>query len=290
MRRRWIGVSLLWSVSCASASDPAPAQGEPAQPPAAIGETKAPPPEREDGACTLAEARYLEVRRAQNHCERDDDCAAIYPGPCPQGPYYMHIDGDHAVLEAAVTAMAEACEEADCEMPMPKGIAHCDAGRCVEGRSPPVDGPKTSCWDTRVTYMRPGRPYLASAYEHQQGITPLHAVEVAGEGTLRISWRRDCTGCALNVSEHNLGMARLMTGTPFTPEPPDPSVIRPVTSRSPPAGATEHLEFPVKPGPYFIATIGETGEVQYDIELLDAEGRAMIPTRRGVVHRRICEG
>ncbi len=283
---------MLWSVSCANASDPAPAKGERAQPPAEApaDEAKAKPSGEGDGPCTLAEARYLEARRAENRCERDDDCAEIYPGPCPQGPYYMHIDGDHAALDAAATAMAEVCEAADCEMPMPMGIAHCEAGRCAKGRSAPKDGPKTSCWDTKVTYMRPGRPYLASAYEHQQGITPLHAVGVAGEGTLRISWRRDCTSCALKVSEHNLGMAQLVTGKPFTPAPRDPSVIRPVTSRSPPAGATEHLEFPVKPGPYFIAAIGEAGEVQYEIELLGADGTAMTPDRRGVVHRRICEG
>lgn len=301
---------MLLSLSCANAADPAPgaAPAERAAPAAAPASepdpAPAPPAARDaparpavaplgpDATCEQREAHYLDLRAKENRCERDGDCAEIYPGLCPHGPYFMHVAGDHASIDAAARAVAEGCEMSECEMPMPLGISRCEAGRCVKGRTPGKDGPMKSCWDTQVTYMRTERPYLGSSSEHLQGITPLHAVGVPAAGTLRISARLGCTDCALKVSEHNTGMSNLIKGKPFTPAPRDPAKIRPVTSRAPPAMATVlHLEFPVTPGPYFIATIGGApADVQYEVSLSDGSGAAMEPDRQGRVHLRICEG
>lgn len=288
-----VPVALLL-LSCARNSEPAtPAKGDRAQPPNAdaTDRPKTSGDAKTTGSpeCKLAIADYLRLREGHNHCVKDEDCAEIYPGPCPQGPHYMHVADDHAALDAAVTEMNRACETAVCEMPRRLPIARCEAGRCERGRRASERGPHTSCWDTQITYMQAGHPYIASSYEHLQGITPLHAVGVPAEGTLRVSTRADCSTCALMVSEHNTGMASLIKGRPFTPVPDDPMEIKPVTSRSPPAGPAQHLEYTVKPGPYFMAIIGGTGQVQYEVELLDSGGAPMVPNLRGRVYTRICE-
>lgn len=282
--------------SCANASDsgsasqsartaPAESETKPAEAAAPVGRGEPATP------CVRAEARYLERRAQANTCERDDECAEIWPGPCPHGPYYAEVTADFSEIDAAEVAMGKVCEVVECEMPRPLGIASCEEGRCVRGRTPPAETADESCWDTRVTYLWPGREVVADAREHLQGITPLHAVGVPREGTLRLSARLGCDGCEPWVSEGNPGMASRMEGQPFTPEPRDPGEVRPVTSRAPPAlGRTVHLEFPVRPGPYYIATLGGTGGVTYEVSLLDSAGAPMEPDRRGVVHLRTCEG
>jgi hypothetical protein len=242
-------------------------------------------------SCEQARARYLELRESQNHCTRDEECAEIHPGVCSHGPHYANVAADHPALEAAARALTGACVLPACEMPMPLGIAHCEAGRCEAGRSQPK-GKHKPCWDTRITYMEPDVPTIVSTYEHLQGITPLHAVGVPEAGTLRISAQLGCTGCELMVSERGTGMAMLVKGTPFTPEPEDPLAVRPMPSRSPPPmAAVVHREYPVRPGPYFIAVLGGApDEAQLEVSLRDEGGRAMEPDRRGVVHLRQCEG
>lgn len=289
-------------VACASTSDPmpGPSRSTPSTSARPTPQAQAPTPSPSPtpsalppgSSCAQHIAHYREVRGAENHCERDSDCAEIYPGPCSEGPYYTHLDSDHTATRTAERAMADACEQGPCEMPMPLGIAHCETGRCRAGRTPPPEGPNKSCWDTRVTYMLTTFPYVATSSEHLQGITPLYAVGVGQAGTLRISADLGCTDCRLMVSEHNPGMSRLITGKPFTPTPVEPGEIRPSTSQSPPVLATtHHLEFPVEPGPYFIATVGGApAGVQYEVSLLDAKGASMQPNRVGVVHLRTCEG
>lgn len=280
-------LAALLVAACAGASDPPPSPTQdavlPAPPP---GE---PAPAEPTDACGRARGHYFELRAKGNHCTRDDDCAEIYPGICSDGPYYVHVTADHAALDDAAAALVDACEIPACEMPIPLNIAHCEAGRCEPGRTAPPGGSK-SCWNTKITYMESDRPYLGSSYEHLQGITPLHAVSVPAAGTLRISARIGCADCELMVSEHNTGMARLVKGTPFNPEPEDPTKIGPMPSRSPPPLAkTLHLEVPVTPGPYFFAAIGGAGETQLEVSLRDAGGRVMTPDRRGEIHLRICE-
>jgi len=295
MRHLECSIVLLLAIGCAGTDPgPAPSQAAPEPPPPAAVEPTVPPrqdpPPPGGDACEQARVHYVELRARENHCTRDDDCAEIHPGVCSQGPHYVDVAADHAALEAAARAFTAACVIPACEMPMPLGIAHCEAGRCEAGRSSPR-GDSKSCWDTRITYMEMNVPSIVSTYEHLQGITPLHAVGVPSPGTLRISAQLGCTGCELKVSEHNTGMARLAKGTPFTPEPKDPMAVGPMPSRSPPPLAKAlHLEFPVTPGPYFIAIIGgDPDEAQLEVSLRDAGGKAMVPNRQGVVHQRICE-
>jgi len=281
----------LLLLSCTHGADSA---ADPAAGQAIVSDRAAGPPRSSTpplSECERLERRYLQLRSAQNRCERDSECAEIHPGLCPHGPYYVHVDAEHGGIAAAAEAAVNACASNRCEKTMPLGIAHCEAGRCVRGREAPESGPDESCWDTRVTYMDPGWPYLGQAHEHLTGTTPLYAVSVAAPGVLRISATLGCEGCELQVSEHNTGMSNLIGGTTFVPEPDDPKAIRPVTSRAPPAFGTEvHLEFEVRPGPYFIAALGAPGQVQYELSLRNASGEAMAPDRRGVVHLRICEG
>lgn len=275
------------SFACTRAPQPAAAdaQGR-GQSVAARSPTLAPQTE-----CDRAQARYLEARASANRCERDAECAENWPGVCPHGPYYAHVRADRTAIDEAAAAIDRACEPADCEMPMPLGIAHCEAGRCIRGRAKPESTADESCWDTQVTYMAGDRMVIADAYEHLTGTTPLHAVGVPREGTLRVSATLGCDACQLRLSPSS-GFGSPLVGTLFTPEPdPDPAAIVPVPSRSPPAmGREVHQEFAVQPGPYFMAVVGATGVVSYEVELRDAAGAPMEPDRRGVVHLRVCEG
>ena len=260
----------------------------PNQPPTK-GEAKAPSDEGAKpgrGVCALAEAEYEKVRDAGNTCRDDADCAEIFPGPCPQGPYYVHVQGDHAAIKAAAAAMAVGCPLVECEQPMPLGIPRCNAGRCESGRPAPEPG----CTDTRITYMDADRSYIGEAHPTVAlGVGPLHAVGVPRHGVLRLI-------ATVAGEDHEPWVAALgsesvvpIEGTAFVPEA-DEEGTPPAPSRGTPASARHvHREFALAPGAYLVGTRGASGEVRYRAGLRDERGKPMAANRRGVVHLRSCE-
>ncbi len=241
--------------------------------------TAAPTPEAPPADCSALVADYLAAREALNHCERDEDCAQFWPGVCPQGAWYGHVQGDHASVSAATEALTSSCVLPECEPPRRLGMARCQDGRCIEGRTPPRPDGFGDCWDTRITWTRIGRND-GDSYPHLQGITPLFGVGVPAPGSLRVSADVACTDCAIHLSERNPGMGSPVEGLAFTPASRQPSAL----------GRWIHREFPVATEPHYLAVIGgEQASMRVWIELLDEQGRPMEPDRRGVTHQRTCE-
>ncbi|MEM7151343.1 MAG: hypothetical protein AAF799_00805 [Myxococcota bacterium] len=237
--------------------------------------------------CELARSEYAALRDAGNQCREDADCAEIYPGTCPQGPYYVNVAGDHAAISAAAAAMRVACGDVECEPPLSLGIARCAAGRCESGPRPAEPG----CTDTRVTYMDGGRPTIGESHPTRGlGGGPLHAVGVPRSGTLRLT-------ATVSGEDRQPWVAALQStsvvpidGTDFMPEADAMGTVRPVPSGAPGSRARRvHREFTVEPGVYLVGTRGAPGEVRYEAGLRDEHGKPMAVDRRGVVHLRSCE-
>jgi hypothetical protein len=282
--RTSIVLLLLALLGCGPATTDAAPQATPIE--------EAPTPaEASAQECRALVRDYLDARDAANSCARDEDCAEIFPGLCPNGPYYVQVDGDRAPIDAAATALSTRCVLPECEMPRPLGIARCDDGTCVEGRTPPMDNGLTSCWDTEITWLQPGRARVGDSYPYLQGITRLFGVGVPGPGLLRVTAELGCDGCALQVSETNPSMGSPLAGRPFTPAPTEPDAVTPSTGRAPPAmGEVVQLEYDVVAAPHYLAALGgERAGMRIEIELLDPKGQPMAVDRRGETHLRICE-
>ncbi|NVB39525.1 hypothetical protein G6O69_16910 [Pseudenhygromyxa sp. WMMC2535] len=161
---------------------------------------KAKPPPIED--CDQAIRDYLALRERANRCRSDDDCAEIWPGLCPHGPYYIDRRGQGDVLVSREWGIRNQCEIPSCEPPAELGPAHCEARRCVAGREP-----EPGCSDVFVRYLEPNEihrlvaespdPDTAGPDEKRFGL----AVASRGHVEIEIDWRR-CPGCSLNLSRH----------------------------------------------------------------------------------------
>jgi len=214
----------------------------------------------------------------------------MWPGLCPHGPHYIHRDADIAPVVALEQAIMANCEVPECEPPMELGIAHCEQGTCARGRKPVTKvelGPKynydMSCWDYRETWLEADGAASATTSRVQQGITPLLGIAPASAGTLvlEIDWLASCADCRLLISEHNSGMAQLIT----------PKATRTEATRNGKQVVRERLELPVTPGPYWMLGMAST-DTDYAIraELRDAEGKPGRVTRHGVGWQHMCEG
>ncbi|MBN1771815.1 MAG: hypothetical protein JXB32_11170 [Deltaproteobacteria bacterium] len=228
------------------------------------------------GACAALEARYLSVRASLNRCERDDDCAEIWPGLCPHGPHYVHREADVPGLFAVERRFYAECPVSECEKPERLGIAHCEAGRCVPGREPAPERPDESCWDAQETYLEDGRRESAATEEHLRGLTPLLAYGAAASGTLRleVDWGDNCPDCRLEISEHNSGMASLVEG---------------VRHRE---GGRETIALPATPGVYYLLgrRAGPSISCLVTVSLERTDGAPAVSTLHGVSWQRRCEG
>jgi hypothetical protein len=252
---------------------PAPAKVAPPQmPEPTVGDT-----------CGQQIADYLAARGKLSHCETDSDCAEMWPGLCPHGPYYIHRDADVGPIVALERAIMASCEIPECEPPIELGIAHCDNGTCASGRAAPVSQGHESCWDVRETWLEADGGATATASSKLQGITPHVAIAPAAAGTLvlEVDWPAGCADCRLLVSEHNSGMSRLITA----------KSTRTQAERNGEPMLRERLELPVTPGPYHMVGMAGT-DTNYVIraDLRDAAGERGRVTRHGVGWQRMCEG
>jgi hypothetical protein len=267
----------LLLVACTPSSPP-----ERAQPSESIEPPHVPEPPVGD-ACGQQIADYLSAREKLSHCEADSDCAEMWPGLCPHGPYYIHRDADVGAVFDLERAIMATCKIPDCEPPMELGIAHCEQGKCATGRTAPVSRADESCWDYRETWLEADGAATATTVRAIQGITPHVAIAPADAGTLvlEIDWPAGCADCRLSISEHNSGMSRLIAA----------KSTRTQAERNGVAVVRERLELPVTPGPYhMVGMAGTDADYLIRADLRDAAGERGRVTRHGVGWQRMCEG
>lgn len=285
MRRTILLAGLLVAACTPSTPEPekpstvAQAKPAPAEPPQEAAGDPAPP-----ATCEQLIAKYLADRKLLGHCEADSDCAEMWPGLCPHGPYYINRDADITGVLALEQQIMASCEMPECEPPMELGIGHCDAGVCAPGRPPAgTDKGEESCWDYRETWLEADGRASATTSRHLQGITPHLAIAPAHAGTLvlELDWPADCADCRLLISEHNSGMSQLIT----------PVAARTQAERNGAPIVRERLEFPVTPGPYHLVALAEK-DADYFVRasLVDSDGKPGRVTRHGVGWQHMCEG
>jgi hypothetical protein len=277
----------LLLVACTPSSPPIDRVDPP--PEATAAPKPVPPPPEPSDACGQQIADYLASRAELSHCESDSDCAELWPGLCPHGPYYIHRDADIEPILALERAIMDNCELPDCEPPMELGIAHCEQGKCAPGRAAPKSPKRSkhmnhmSCWDYRETWLEGDGGASASTSSMIQGITPHLAIAPAAAGVLvlEVDWPVDCADCRLLISEHNSGMAQLIAGTS----------TRTQAERNGAAVVRERIEVRVTPGPYHMLGMAEKA-ANYTIraDLRDNAGDQGRVTRHGVGWQRMCEG
>lgn len=235
-------------------------------------------PSSANADCEGMLADYLAERAELSRCEHDSDCAEMWPGLCPQGPYYVNRTADVAPIIAREIAIMKTCSTPDCEPPMELGIAHCEAGTCKRGRAAP---PKT-CWDFRETNLEADGITDAETVTKIQGTTPHVVISPAAAGTLvlEVDWPRSCSDCKLQISEHNSGMARLVS----------PAETSTDIERHGAPIRLQRIELPVRPGPYHMVATS-TAPVRYLVRatLKTASGKPGAVTRHGTGWQRICE-
>jgi hypothetical protein len=290
MRRICLALSSL-VVGCTSSSPEsaaptktvdAPASKEPSEP-AAVPSPPALPTGGPTDPCGEKIAAYLAARAELSYCEADSDCAEMWPGLCPHGPYYIHRDADVGrIIELERTIMAH-CEVPECEPPMELGIAHCENGRCAKSRTAPPASDHESCWDYRETWLEANGATSGTTSKHLQGITPHIGIAPADNGllVLEIDWPSECSNCRLLISEHNSGMSKLI----------EPKSTRTQAERNGAPVARERLEFPVKTGPYHTVALADAdADFVIRADLRNAAGEPGRVTRHGVGWQRMCEG
>lgn len=290
MRRLAISLfGLVWIGCTSSPPERAPTadRAEPApkrdveQQPSPPSPTPPPPPSAEP--CERKIERYLAERAELSHCEADSDCSEMWPGLCPHGPYYIHRDADIAPVFQLEAEIMKSCEVPECEAPIELGIARCEGGRCVQGRSAPASSGHESCWDYQEIWLEGDGSASGKTAKNLQGITPHVAIAPAQAGALmlEIDWPAGCVNCRLMISEHNSGMSQLI----------EPRSVRTDAERNGQPIVRERLEFPVTPGPYHMVALADS-DADYLIRagLRDEAGGRGRVTRHGVGWQRMCEG
>jgi hypothetical protein len=140
-----------------------------------------------------------------------------------------------------------------------------------------------SCWDYRITWLEADGSAAETAWSTLIGTTPHVAIAPAEAGTLvlEVDWPAKCEECRLLISEHNSGMAQLIT----------PTSTRTEAERNGAPIVRERLEFAVTPGDYHMVGQAST-DTDYTMraELRDGDGKPGRVTRHGVVWQRECEG
>src|SRR5690606_15803636 len=123
LMRRTIPLALLLCACTPSTPEP----GDPSTPvPAPPTKTKSktdPEPAPANG-CAEQIARYLADRQQLSRCETDSDCAEMWPGLCPHGPYYIDREADIEGVLALEREIIANCEIPECEPPIELGIGH----------------------------------------------------------------------------------------------------------------------------------------------------------------------
>jgi hypothetical protein len=277
-------MSLLLVVGCTAGERGTPSPELPSlrSPRSTTPDPRAPDPEPGPDAqaldaeqCRALIDEYLAARVRLNACRSDNDCAEIWPGLCPHGPYFIDREADPAPVWALARRIEAGCNTPECEPPRALRPGRCEEGVCVEGRTSPRSGELESCWDYELTYLESDGRARATAFERQTGPTPRFATGVRSKGAMSVTveWG-SCDGCELVISEHNSGMADLVEGQ---------------RTRS---GTKETIELPVTPGPYFLLGRSQSGDQDFSLSLrvVDEAGALQQATLHGVAWQRVCEG
>lgn len=236
------------------------------------------PQTRPEDACDAATTAYRAARDVLNFCERDLDCAEVWPGPCSQGPFYIHRHAAPDSLLDLGTEADAACGKPACQAAARLGIASCRDGRCIAGRPPAPETPDSSCWDYEVTYLEATDGVQARTVSAVKGTTPHLVVHPDSAGTLRITatWPTSCDDCTLLISEHNSGMANLVAI-----EPSDSAFI--------PSGLRHTHTLAVTPGPYHVVGRSETA-VDFKVSSVFKATTGPSKVRsHGIAWPRVCE-
>jgi hypothetical protein len=218
---------------------------------------------------------YVAERAKLNRCKQDNDCAEMWPGYCPYGPYYIHRQSNLDILVKVTRQMRKVCPDSRCAKPRRLGPAVCRAGKCVKGRKPPRKGGVRSCWDCRETYLEYNYQSFATAHKSFTGKTPRHALGVDAPGMLEveIKWQNHCQKAVMVISEHNPGMANKKKG------------------RRNRTGNRESIKLKVRPGLYyFIARGTDWCSFYFTVKKLARDdGKPARTTHHGVSWQRRCE-
>lgn len=222
--------------------------------------------------CSKAVDEYLELRAEMNGCRKDDDCAELWPGLCPHGPYYVDRHARADRLLAREGAIAESCEIPECEPPMQLGPAHCEAGKCVTGRPALEEG----CYDLPVEFVATdvtgSYPIATDAIDD-----PRLAIGVPSRGRMRLelSWG-DCTDCSLEITQ-----LQPINGLP-------------VAAKTRREGERETYELPVAPATYYMRARSQSGIAQAGkhfglrATIVDNKGDPVGAKQFGLVYLRRC--
>jgi hypothetical protein len=293
--RRSILLGVLLGVLLVACTSSLPDPGQPAksiEPPPAKPDTEREQPTPSlpivsSDACGQQITDYLAQRAELSGCNSDSDCAEMWPGLCPHGPYYIHRDADVGGIIDLERAIMASCTIPECEPPMELGIAHCEAGKCASGRAAPMPTERIkhikymSCWDYRETWLEADGSATATASSMLQGITPYVAIAPAAAGVLvlEVNWPADCVNCRLWIFEHTMSQLIVAKSTRTNAKRNGMPIVR------------ERLELPVKPGPYRMVGMADA-DANYTIraDLRDAAGARGRVTRHGVGWQRMCEG
>lgn len=235
-----------------------------------------------DTDCEGLVADYLAKRVAVSRCERDSDCAEMWPGLCPYGPYYVNRTADVAPIVAREVAILQNCSTPECEPPMELGIAHCEAGTCARGRTPSTSGGPKSCWDFRETNLEADGITDAETVVKVKSTTPHVVISPAAAGTLvlELDWPASCADCRLQISEHNSGMAH----------PVSPAGTSSDATRNGEPIRRQRIELRVTPGAYhMVATSAAPARYLVRAQLSTASGELGTVARHGVGWQRMCE-
>lgn len=220
---------------------------------------------------------YHKARAALNTCKKQDDCTQIWPGACPDGPYFINAKADvSAVFE--LEGQIEACSKIECEPPIFLKPAGCVKGRCVEATrsAVPPDLPLKSCWDTQIAYLENNASHSGNLQKRLTGKTPLMIYEATAAGTLHLEvhWLSTCVDCELQISEHNSGMARLIQGKRSKQK------------------QIEQIILPAKSGPYYFVGRSQNskGSFLLHVNHTTTDGRQPAAGAHGEGWKRFCEG
>jgi len=237
----------------------------------------------DENDCDARIADYLTERAALSTCEQDSDCAEMWPGLCPHGPYYVHRDADVGAMIATEQIIAARCKLPACEPPLELGIAHCEAGKCARGRDDPMKGQdpdRTSCWDFRETNLEPDDGVDGLTETKVRPTSPRIVISPAAAGWLRITidWPETCGACSLDITDRAGSKSTRKSGTASVVTVNGTKLRR------------ERIELTVTAGSYQLVPLGPSAlPYRLTVALKDDRGVTAEVTRHGVGWQRLCE-
>jgi len=153
--------------------------------------------------CADVRSKYLEHKKAANHCKSDNECAEL-AGSCEFGPLYINRAADLEPLSAHEGTLNDRCAtnvKDDCGG-QPLGPAKCESGVCTPigensyqeidpngCRLQPFIFASANGLNFIPTSPEKRSPHMANGFELPSG----------GELTIQATWPKGCTDCSLHV-------------------------------------------------------------------------------------------